>query len=251
MKPANDNPAPISGKAARQWPAMTRAISQERSDMALVLAKFARLYELAHRPADAVPSVSGTITHDTVDATLLGDIPIGEEGERASELPRGFSIDHYVDYGPSADFLAALREDDFRIHRSTIETTHDGETHVSTIAWAEYRDEKGRWRRIKERYRAARRRKETANPLREGNSLNPPLAAEERLNALQELALLRRKIGDEAFEVLRLAAVERSTAQLIGETRGAKHKPASALGGKLLEAAVDAANDNWPLAKAS
>ncbi|MEI9914893.1 MAG: hypothetical protein WDN29_02750 [Methylovirgula sp.] len=249
MAYANDNPAPISGKAARQWPAMTRAISQERSDMALVLARFARLYELAHRPADAVPSVSGTITHDTVDAALLGEVEQSEEG-RPAELPQGFSIYHYVDFGPSPDFLAALSKEDFRIQRQTIETTHDGERHVSTIAWAEYRDEKGRWRRIKERYRAARRRKETANPLREGNSLNPPLAVEERLNARQELALLRRKIGDEAFEVLRLAAVERSTAQRIGETRGARHKPASALGGKLLDEAISAANDNWPLAEA-
>lgn len=248
MVHANDNDKAISGKAAHAWPAMTRAKREDRSDMAIVLHRFAKLYETAHKPAEAIPSVSGTITRDAIDAALLGDIDLVEDCQQQSELPDGFGIDRYVDFGPSPEKLAKLTTDDFRVTNIWRDQIVDGEITRTFRSFAEYRD-KGRWYRYNDRFRKARRRTKTANPLREGRSIEASMPAEERLCAIQELESLRKQIGDEAFEVLQMAAVDRSTAQRIGEARGKKYKPASALGGKLLEEAINAANDNWKLAE--
>ncbi len=148
-------------------------------------------------------------------AALLGEVEQSEEG-RPAELPQGFSIYHYVDFGPSPDFLAALSKEDFRIQRQTIETTHDGERHVSTIAWAEYRDEKGRWRphqRTVSRRSASERNSEPAA----GRKLAEPAACGRR--ASERSARTRLVTAQDRRRSLRSLEAGRRRAQHRAEDR--------------------------------
>ncbi len=63
---------------------------------------------------------------------------------------------------------------------------------------------------------------------------------------MQRLVRLLEAIGDESFEILRMAVVERMTARKIGEALGKKYNAASALGTTLIGKALQAANDNFP-----
>lgn len=78
-----------------------------------------------------------------------------------------------------------------------------------------------------------------------------PYVADDPVGARQILDQLRASIGEDNFEVLRLAVVDRSTGRKIGEAFGQKYNAASALGTALIRKALEAANDNFPaLAKA-
>lgn len=77
-------------------------------------------------------------------------------------------------------------------------------------------------------------------------------AADDPVDARKILDRLREAIGEEAFEILRMAVVDRLTARNIGEVMGSRYNAASALGAALIRKALQAANDNFAaLAKAA
>lgn len=246
--------------------------------MAAVLMRFARLYELAHKPADAVSSAAGKYKSDgeLALADLVDEVPPDKNGEAAHT---GYQTDYCVEYGPTPDSLYKIayagafttiaqngkpgseRHPNFRIRHSFRNQKVDGEITRTFRSWAETRGSDGKWYRIREtldRPRGPDRGRDdddfltwthTICPRGNAGSVAFTCAAEERLDARQQLDTLRGKIGAEAFEVLRMAAAERNTARQIGEGRGTAHKRASALGGELLEQAIAAANDSWPLSE--
>jgi hypothetical protein len=254
---ANDNNPP-SGKAARAWPAMTTAIRSGDVATARVLARFARLYETAYADPSALPSPAGRFEDSDLSLAELDAEPDDPKDDGSESQNKGYDIDRHLDCGPSPKMLARLDPADCRIVRANLSTVYDGETFRSFESWLEIRDAKGTWHRVKERLRSAKgpsRPKGYAlawtrrvHPSGKVGATSIPRAAEDRLIARDLLDELRATIGEGRFEALRMAAVERSTAQRIGELHGKTHKRASAFGGQLIREAAAVANDNGLLA---
>jgi hypothetical protein len=83
MAHANDNTAPISGKAAAQWLALARAIKDGRMEDAKTLRLFERLYELANTPPEAIPSIADAYEddHDLDIAAEINPLRLDERGK--------------------------------------------------------------------------------------------------------------------------------------------------------------------------
>jgi hypothetical protein len=277
MAYANDNHEPISGKAAAAWPAMTRAKREGEQEFAALLRRFARLYEVAHTDPDAIASPAGRYKED-------GELALGDSvdevapNEDGSPADSGYQMDFTVEYGPTPEKLAetthagaysmitrniataGVRNDYFRIMHAFLNgKAAKDPARVLSHSWAEYRGKDGKWYRVEEtldRPRGPRRDDSdellkwchTIHPSGNTGATHTDCAAEERLDARQQLDRLRHKIGNDAYGVLRMIAVDRSTAQAVGEARGQIHKRASALGATLIWEALQAANDNWAAA---
>jgi hypothetical protein len=275
MAHANDNMiAPISGKKSHQWPAMARAIKDRDLGHANMLRLFETAWHLANTPPDAVASVTGKYE----ELAAAGIANIGDEApepEAGEASDAGCQIDFCVEYGKTPEALYELTKfyaytnllpdgrkgaehnPNFRIRHASYNAETDGEITETFHSWAEYRSPKdGKWYRLEESLKRPRGKARdnndaltwthTVHPSGNGGATYFECVSEERLNARQQLEWLRREIGDVAFEHLRLAAIEKSTAKPLGEAHGEKHKPASALGTKLIKDALTAANDNWP-----
>lgn len=278
MAYANDNDTHISGKETHSWPALTRAISKDEFEFADVLRRFSRLYEIANTEPGAIASAAGFYKGDgeLALADLVDEVPSDEDGEAAHN---GYQADWCVEYGPSADRLYEIacagafttiapngkpggqRNPNFRIRHVFRNQKVDGEITRTFHSWAESRGKTGKWYRLRgetlDRPRGPDRKDDdslawthTVHPSGKTGATYFSCPAEERLDAKQQLDRLRAAIGESAYEVLRMAAVERSTAQKVGEMRGRRHKRASALGTTLIKEALNAANDNWLLAEA-
>ncbi len=277
MAYANDNVAPVSGKAAAAWPAMTRAKKEGEEEFAALLRRFGRLYEVAHTDPDAIESPAGRYEDDGELALgdLVDEVAPNDDGSPADS---GYQMDFTVEYGPTPEKLcetthagaysmitrnigtAGLRHEDFRVRHAFLnQKADDDPARVLSHSWAEYRGKDGNWHRI---YETLDRPRGPARDDRDGllkwcHTIHPSgkdgaaqraCPAEERLDAQQQLERLRQRIGGDAYNILKMIAVDRSTAQAVGETRGQTHKRASALGTTLIWEALQAANDNWEAA---
>jgi hypothetical protein len=273
----NDNiVAPVSGKAARAWPALARAIKEGDIDSVKTLRLFECLYEIANTDPDAIASPAGRFKEDG-DLELAGLTDEAHHDEDGESEHNGYQTDYTNEYGPTPEALvemtragcysmitrnfktAGVANDKFRIRRIYQNQKVDGEVTRTFYSWAEYKGSDGRWYRAVETLKRPRGPDRddddsltwthTAHPSGKTGWRRFELPAEERLNARQELDQLRDDVGDEAFEIWRTAAVEKSTRKAIGESRGKTYGRASALGSELLKQAGDAVNRNWKYAE--
>ncbi len=285
---ANDNNPQITGAKAHSWPAMRLNAGEGCEQKRFVLLRLARLFELAAMPDGDVPSVAGMYKLEAASeiASLLDEVTANDDGSPGDPgygvdfcMREGTDLVALVRAGAFKSSSTVLPNGkkgggaEFQIIHVWENQLIDGKlVPIKFTSYAEYRLKcewhrvqgerrrvKGKWRRVRgERFYAPRGpdRDDDEHDL-SATAVHPSgdvgatchvSALEERLGAKHQLERLRRVIGEDAFEVLRLAVVNRRTARQIGEAMGKKYNAASALGTKLIADALDAANDNWPMA---
>ena len=99
---ANDNVAPISGKAAAAWPAMTTAIRNGDELAERTLWRLSRLFELSYGDPSSIPSPAGSYGEGgklAIDETPEDSEPAKPVGDVDTRLRDGTGIDWLVRAG--------------------------------------------------------------------------------------------------------------------------------------------------------
>lgn len=287
FRAANDNGP--SGAKTHSWPAMRLNAGEGNEQNRALLTVLADLFELAATPSDNVTSTAGLYESDgeLALADLLDEVTDNEDGQPGNPgygvdccMRDGTSLERMFEAGMRGAYCSifpdgrkgAERAPNFRVVHAWQTTLINGEeVKVKFTSRGLYRTErevggeiKETWRRVlgedfyaprgpdpepEQEYKAS---SSAVFPSGNVGATHVLFVAEDPVDARKLLDRLRASIGDENFEVLRRAVVDKWTARAIGDAMGKRHNAASALGTALIQKALKAANDNFPaLARAA